>query len=219
MVHREIRMTSIESSGCALTVGLHNDAQVHEVQSRKEASMEHITESAREKVQDVLARVEKAELSTGVRSKPLLGLPVKRIIPQDVHSLVDYAGGATGLVAALCANTVRGRMVNTALSSASTGVSLLTDYKLSLAKVIPIEVHEAIDYVWGLSNVVAPFALGYYRKDRVVSIMQMVLGMGTIAASLITDYRAYSRSNGRSNGTRTESRPRVQHKRRATKKK
>jgi hypothetical protein len=179
--------------------------------------MEHITESAREKVGQVLARVDKAELSTGARSKSLLGLPLKRVIPQDVHSMIDYAGGATGLVAAYCANTARGRMVNSTLATASTGVSLLTDYKLSLAKIIPVEVHEVIDYLWGLGNILAPFALGYYRKDKAVSIVQMALGMGTIGASLITDYRSYSRrrSNGaRSSATRSEGGTRSQAKRR-----
>lgn len=167
--------------------------------------MEDITETAREKVHDVLARVENANLSTGSPSKPLLGLPIQRVIPQDVHSLIDYAGGAAGLLAASLANTTRAKMTNATLSTASAGVSALTDYKLSLAKVIPIEVHEAVDYVWGISNVVAPFALGYYRKDKMVSWMQMALGMGTIAASLFTDYRAYSgsRRNGRSTGTGT----------------
>jgi hypothetical protein len=180
--------------------------------------MEHITESAREKVSQVLARVDKAELSTGARSKSLWGLPVKRIIPQDVHSMIDYAGGATGLVAAYCANSVRARMANGALATASTGVSLLTDYKLSLARIIPIEAHEAIDYAWGLSNVLSPFALGYYRKDKVVSVIQIALGIGTIAASLITDYRAFSRANG-ARARRSEGATRSHTKRRGNKKK
>jgi len=181
--------------------------------------MEHITESAREKVGQVLARVDKAELSTGTRSKSLLGLPVKRVIPQDVHSMIDYAGGATGLVAAYCANTFRARMANTTLFAASTGVSLLTDYKLSLARIVPIEVHEAIDYAWGLGNIVSPFALGYYRKDKVVSVVQIALGLGTIAASLITDYRAFSRSNGaRTRAHRSQSATRSHAKRRGKKK-
>ena len=187
--------------------------------------MEHITARAREKVAKkvsrVLARVDRADLSTGAPSRPLLGLPVERFIPQDVHSVLDYAGGATGLVAAYCAKTDRARIVNSTLSTATTGASLLTDYKLSLAKVIPIEVHEALDYAWGLSNVVAPFALGYYRKDRVVSMVQIALGLGTIAASLFTDYRAFSRhrSNARSNAQRPERTTRSHAKRRGSKKK
>jgi hypothetical protein len=163
--------------------------------------MEDITESAREKIHDVLSRVEHANLSTGSPSRSLLGLPVRRIIPQDVHSLMDYAGGAAGLLTAAFANTTRARAANVTLSTATTGVSAFTDYKLSLAKVIPIEVHEAIDYTWGLGNILAPFALGYYRKDKMVSWVQMALGMGTIALSLFTDYRSYSaRRRGQTNG-------------------
>jgi hypothetical protein len=100
-------------------------------------------------------------------------------------------------------------MANSSLSAASTGVAVLTDYKLSLAKVIPIEVHEAIDYAWGLSNVMAPFALGYYRKDKMVSWVQIALGMGTIAASLFTDYRAFSggsREDGQSRSRSSKTR-------------
>jgi hypothetical protein len=118
-------------------------------------------------------------------------LPLQRVIPQDIHSLMDYANGAVGMLAALFANTARARMANTTMATAAAGVSALTDYKLSLAKVIPIEVHEAIDYVWGASNVVAPFALGYYRKDKLVSFVQIAFGLSTIGASLFTDYRAF----------------------------
>jgi hypothetical protein len=156
--------------------------------------MLEIAESAREKVDEMLSRVDRSHLSTGARSKSLLGLPLRRAIPQDVHSIIDYAGAAAGLFAALAARTARARAANAALSMASTGVSALTDYKLSLAKVIPIEVHEAVDYVWGLSNILTPFALGYFRKDKTFSLMQIALGTGTIAASLFTDYRAFSRN-------------------------
>jgi hypothetical protein len=177
--------------------------------------MTDITETAREKVHDVLSRVENVNLSTGVPSRPLMGLPVERVIPQDVHSLIDYAGGAAGLLAASLANTTRAKMANATLATASTGVSALTDYKLSVAKVIPIEVHEAVDYAWGLSNVVAPFALGYYRDDKLVSWMQMALGMGTIVASLFTDYRSYSggQRNGQANNhTRSQGKRRTKRK-------
>jgi len=59
--------------------------------------------------------------------------------------------------------------------------------------------------LWGMSNIAAPFALGYYRKDRLVSLLQIGLGFGTIAASLFTDYRAYNsaRSGGHSRAPRT----------------
>ena len=167
--------------------------------------MTDITEVARDKVSSVLSRVEKGELSTGTRSRKLLGLPVRRVIPQDIHSLLDYGNGATGMAAAAFAETTRARIANLVLSAATIGVSALTDYKLSFAKIVPIEVHEAIDYVYGASNVVSPFALGYFRKDRAVSMLQIGLGLGTIVASMFTDYRAFSRSRTSTSTSRARS--------------
>src|SRR4051812_42745669 len=34
-------------------------------------------------------------LSHGQPSRPLLGLPIARLIPQDIHSAFDYAGALT----------------------------------------------------------------------------------------------------------------------------
>jgi hypothetical protein len=153
--------------------------------------MQNITQEAKSKAKQLLPNIERSDLSKGTRSAPILGLPVARIIPQDIHSAMDYANGAAALLSAGIANTARARMVNTTLAMANLGTSAATDYRLSLAKVIPIEVHEVIDYVWGFSNILAPFVFGYARKDRAVTAMQIALGASTIAASLITDYRAY----------------------------
>jgi len=140
-------------------------------------------------------------LSEGRLSKRPLGLrlPLRRTIPQDVHSVFDYMGGAMNLLCgtALC-NSKRAGIAASVLAGSALGVSLLTDYRLSLAKLIPIEAHEVIDYVWGASNVVAPFALGYAKKDPAVSVIQCAIGLGTIVASLFTDYRAFSRGGRRS---------------------
>jgi hypothetical protein len=42
----------------------------------------------------------------------------------------------------------------------------MTDYRLSVAKVIPIEAHEVIDHAWGLAAIAAPFVLGYWKPRR-----------------------------------------------------
>jgi hypothetical protein len=126
----------------------------------------------------------------GIPARPIAGLPLRRIIPQDVHAIMDYAGGAACLAASIMSDAPSAKLTNAVLASASTGVSLLTDYNLSVAKVVPIEVHEVIDYVWGLGNVLSPFLFGYYRKEKLASTIQIAFGLGTIAASLVTDYRA-----------------------------
>src|SRR5688572_29952997 len=89
----------------------------------------------------------KRRLSIGTPSQPLLGLPLKRIIPMDVHSVADYSSAALSLTSALVCDSPACRAVGFAMAGGYLGVSLCTDYKLSLAKLIPIEVHETIDYI------------------------------------------------------------------------
>lgn len=126
----------------------------------------------------------------GVASRPLFGmLPIKRFIPQDVHSLLDYANAFTVASVSLGANTPACR-AGSVLGLSVLGVSLLTDYRLSVRKLIPIEVHEVIDYVWGLSAIAAPFVFGYARKSPLAALVHIVAGVGTILGSLFTDYRS-----------------------------
>lgn len=126
-----------------------------------------------------------------VPSKPLFGkLPLARAIPQDVHSALDYVHAAGFLLSAKLALTARGRAVGLALGAGLGGTSAVTDYRLSVAKILPIEIHERLDYATGIAAIVAPFVLGYARKDPVAAMMQIGLGIGTLVTSAVTDYRA-----------------------------
>jgi len=138
---------------------------------------------------DGLAR----RLSVGEPARSVLGLPLARFIPQDVHSIGDYFHGAVTAGLAAFAEETEAQIACASLSAAVVGVSLLTDYRLSLAKWIPIEVHEIIDHAWGAMNIAAPFVLGYRRREPVVSALQIATGAMAIAVSLFTDYRAYRR--------------------------
>ena len=126
-----------------------------------------------------------------VPSKPVLGiLPLARVIPQDVHSVADYLCAGAFMMSAKLARTSRARAAGMTLAMSDAGVSLLTDYRLSAAKLVPIEVHEIADHVTGFSAVAAPFVLGYAKTDPVAAAIQIVTGLGMIVASLFTDYRA-----------------------------
>ncbi len=126
-----------------------------------------------------------------VPSKPLLGvLPLARVVPQDVHSMQDYLVSGAYLLSAKLARTPRAKLTGALLGASVLGTSLVTDYRLSLAKLVPIEMHEAADHLSGLGAVVAPFALGYWKKDPIASVIQIVSGLSTIVGSLFTDYRA-----------------------------
>lgn len=130
-------------------------------------------------------------LSKGIPSLPLFGrLPLARLIPQDVHSVVDYLNGVMVGVG-LGARDPRAKIASLVLGSSVVSVSALTDYRLSLAKVIPIEAHEAIDHAWGLTAIAAPFVLGYWKTSPKTALAHVATGAMTILASLLTDYRAY----------------------------
>ncbi len=141
----------------------------------------------------VIERVVFAELRplAQVPAKPLFGvLPLARVVPQDVHSIIDYASAGAFFLSAALARTTRGRAMGILLGSSIGGASLVTDYRLSLAKVIPIELHELLDHSGGATAAAAPVVLGYTRKDPIASAIQILTGLATIAVSLFTDYRA-----------------------------
>lgn len=126
-----------------------------------------------------------------IPSKPLLGvLPLARVVPQDVHSILDYASAAAYFASAKLARTTRGQLVGAMLGAKVAGVSAVTDYRLSLAKVVSIEAHEGFDYIGSATAITAPFVLGYVRKDPITSLIQIGTGIATMLASLFTDYRA-----------------------------
>jgi hypothetical protein len=126
-----------------------------------------------------------------VPSKALLGvLPVKRIVPQDAHTVIDWLASAACGASAIVARTSTARVAGATLAMAGTGTSMVTDYRLSPVRILPIEVHESIDYAWGASVALAPFVLGYAKRDPIATIIQVAAGIGTILVSLFTDYRA-----------------------------
>ncbi|MBA3820771.1 MAG: hypothetical protein H0X17_17905 [Deltaproteobacteria bacterium] len=135
-------------------------------------------------------------LSHGEPSTPILGLPLARLIPQDVHAVMDYAHGLLAASCAIVADDPRAKIASLVLAGSVIGVSAITDYRLSVAKVVPIEAHEVIDHVWGVAAIAAPFVLGYYKTEPKIAMMHVIAGAGNILGSLVTDYRAYTRRRG-----------------------
>ena len=131
------------------------------------------------------------QANRGIASAPLLSrLPLARLIPQDVHSVMDY-GNSMIVGTGITALDPRAKLASIVLAAAGASVSIMTDYRLSLAKLVPIETHEAIDHLWGLSAIAAPFVLGYWKTSPRVALTHVISGAANILASLVTDYRAY----------------------------
>jgi hypothetical protein len=124
-------------------------------------------------------------------SKPLFGaLPLRRLIAQDLHSALDYGAALMLLGSAFVFRSRKARAVGVGLGSTVVGFSLLTDYRMSLLKLIPIEAHEGLDYAFALASLAAPFALGYEKKDRAATWFAVGAGLGSLVVAMLTDYRA-----------------------------
>ncbi|HWZ84739.1 MAG TPA: hypothetical protein VN032_00970 [Thermoanaerobaculia bacterium] len=84
----------------------------------------------------------------------------------------------------------KARAVGVGLGSTVGGFSLMTDYRMSLFKLIPIEAHEGLDYAFAVASLAAPFALGYAKKDRAATWFGVGAGLGSLVVAMLTDYRA-----------------------------
>jgi hypothetical protein len=136
---------------------------------------------------------ELAELTRprGTPARALLGvLPLRRVIPQDLHSLGDYGDSLRVMVAGLLTHDRDARAASLALGVSGVMVSSLTDYRLSVLKLIPIEAHEVIDHLWGAAVIAAPFVLGYRKRAPVTAALHVLVGAAHLAAALFTDYRS-----------------------------
>jgi hypothetical protein len=124
-------------------------------------------------------------------SKPILRvLPLRRLIPQDLHSVLDYGAALVLLGSAFVFRSRKARALGAGLGSAVGAFSLLTDYRMSLFKLVPIEAHERLDYAVALTSLAAPFALGYAKKDRAATRFAVGAGLGSLVIAMLTDYRA-----------------------------
>jgi len=140
------------------------------------------------------SRAAQRTLSKGEPAPKLLGiLPIARLVPQDIHSVMDYVDGLSVASGALLDDNTAAFTASIALGASAIATSLMTDYRLSAMKVIPIRTHEVIDHVWGLSCIAAPFVLGYWKKAPRVAMTHVMTGAMNILLSLFTDYRAYRR--------------------------
>jgi hypothetical protein len=133
-------------------------------------------------------------LSKGTQAPKLLGfLPIARLVPQDIHSVLDYVNGLTVASGALLDDNTAAFSASLGLGASIIAASLMTDYRLSAVKLIPIRSHEVADYLWAGSCIAAPFLLGYWKKAPRVAMTHVMTGAATILVSLFTDYRSFKR--------------------------
>ena len=59
---------------------------------------------------------------------------------------------------------------------------------MNAIRIVPTWLHGIFDYIGGIGLITAPFVFGYYSLGGIVVILPIVLGIGLIVYSLLTDY-------------------------------
>ncbi len=121
-----------------------------------------------------------------------------RFIPTRIHGMADYATGLLLIAAPWLLGFADGsaaQWVPVLIGASILVMSLLTDYELSLSRVIPMPVHLGVDAAGGLLLAASPWIFGF--ADRVFW-PHLIIGLLEIGAAVMTrttpDTSAYSGS-------------------------
>ena len=112
-----------------------------------------------------------------------------RILPTRIHGMIDYAFGVLLLVAPYLFGFADGsaaQYVPQLLGVAIIGMSLMTDYELSLARVISMPVHLGVDMLGGVLLAASPWLFGF--SDRVYW-PHLIFGLIEIGTAAMTETR------------------------------
>jgi hypothetical protein len=109
-----------------------------------------------------------------------------RFIPTRIHGFIDYIFGVLLLVAPFVlgfADGTAAQWVPMILGVAILVMALMTDFELSLAKIIPMPLHLGVDIAGGLVLLASPWLFGF--ADR-IAWPHVVFGILEVGVALMT---------------------------------
>lgn len=112
-----------------------------------------------------------------------------RFIPTKTHGVLDYLVGLILIAAPWILDFAGGgaeQWVPVIIGALIIGQSLMTDYELSVAKVIPMGTHLAIDIAAGLVLALSPWIFGFADE---IWWPHVLFGLLDIGAALMTKTR------------------------------
>ena len=114
----------------------------------------------------------------------------RRPVDATLHGVVDYTAGAL-LTTALprlagISGTPAARQVRTA-GGIHAGYSTLTKYPLGLVKLIPFQVHLAMDAAGAIALAATPFVTGQYKRGRSQWLPHVALCLFELSSLAMTD--------------------------------
>ena len=108
------------------------------------------------------------------------------VISTRAHAIIDYLTGALLILAPYLFGFATGgieQWLPQILGVALIGMSLITQYELSAAKVIPLGVHLGVDVVAGILLAVSPWLFGFadliWGPHLLVGLMEIVVPLLT----------------------------------------
>jgi hypothetical protein len=108
-------------------------------------------------------------------------------IPTRIHGAIDYLTGLALIMAPFVlgfADNGPAQWVPMILGAAILVMSLMTDYELSLAKLIPMRAHLGVDAAGGLLLAASPWLFGFADQ---VFWPHLIIGVFEIAVALTTN--------------------------------
>jgi hypothetical protein len=111
------------------------------------------------------------------------------IISTRVHGIIDYLTGALLILAPYLFGFSTGgveQWLPQLLGVALIGMSLLTRYELSVAKIIPLGAHLGVDLATGILLAISPWLFGF---ADVIWWPHLLVGLMEIVVSLMTERR------------------------------
>jgi hypothetical protein len=110
-----------------------------------------------------------------------------KIISPTQHGYLDYVTVVLFLVApTLIGLTGVAGTLAYALAAIHLAMTLVTDFPLGIAKLLPFSIHGWVERVVGPVLILLPFALGF---DTVAQSFYVVIGIVIVVVGLLTDYQ------------------------------
>lgn len=119
---------------------------------------------------------------------------MKFFIPLKLHNIIDYIAGAFLFACPYFFNfdyLVPARNVFSYSGTALITYSLLTNYRYSFFRIIPLGIHMAVDIIIGLTMISAPWLFNYFTD---LTQPQFILHMTTGVAVLLLVAFTYPKS-------------------------
>lgn len=108
------------------------------------------------------------------------------MIDTRTHAIIDYATGSLLIIAPYLLGFATGGVTQwlpQIIGVAIIGMSLMTRYELSMAKVVPLNVHLGIDIATGILLAASPWLFGFadliWWPHLLVGLMEIVVAMMT----------------------------------------